>query len=542
MGGVNVMDLSTWSLRDKIGQIVMCGFDGTTPTEGIKQLIQDYKLGGIIYFRRNVGPSSEVARLSAELQALSREVTNIPLWIAIDQEGGMVSRIDQDVALMPGNMAIGATGKAEYAYGTAKVSAAELLQMGINMNFAPCLDVNNNPANPVIGVRSFGERPDQVAELGAAAIEGYQEAGVSACAKHFPGHGDTSADSHYELPVVGHDRDRLHAVELVPFRKAIEAGVDAIMTAHVMFPAYEDSSSPSTLSSHIITGLLREELGYNGVIVTDCLEMKAISETVGIGKGTVMALQAGVDLVLVSHRLDRQLEAFEAIYAAVASGELTEERIDQSVRRIIDLKLRREQAGSSVIGDGGAIGSEPRVAVAREAAAHSVTLVRNEQQAVPLQKTVPTFVVWPEVRTNTEVDEIIAQDVTIGSALRAYVGDIVEVSVGTDPSQEEIAQVLQASDGYAQVVVGTYNASFSAGQTALVNELLAREGVKVIVAALRNPYDLNQFPNVHGYLACYENRPIMMEALAKVLAGEAKPLGKLPVTISEQYGCGHGLA
>ncbi|MBD3921349.1 beta-N-acetylhexosaminidase [Paenibacillus sp. PR3] len=537
-----MVDLSTWSLRDKIGQIVMCGFDGTTPTEGIKQLIQDYKLGGIIYFRRNVGPSSEVARLSAELQALSSKVTDVPLWIAIDQEGGMVSRIDQDVALMPGNMAIGATGRLEYAYRTARVSADELLQMGINMNFAPCLDVNNNPANPVIGVRSFGENPEKVAELGAAAIEGYQESGVSACAKHFPGHGDTSADSHHELPVVRHDHDRLHAVELVPFRRAIEAGVDAIMTAHVMFPAYENSGVPSTLSNNIITGLLREELGYNGVIVTDCLEMKAISETVGIGKGAVMSLQAGVDLVLVSHRLDRQLEAFEAIHAAVASGELTEERIDQSVRRIVELKLRRGQAGSSVIGDDAAIGSETHLAVAREAAEHSVTLVRNENQAVPLQKGVPTFVIWPEVRTNTEVDEIIAQNVTIGSALRAYNGTVVEHVIGTEPTQEEIEQALQASAGYAQVVVGTYNASFSTGQTALVNGLLARDGVKVVVAALRNPYDLNQFPKVHGYLACYENRPIMMEALAKVLAGEARPLGKLPVTITEQYAYGHGLA
>jgi Beta-glucosidase-related glycosidases len=541
MGGVNVMDLSTWSLRDKIGQIVMCGFDGTTPTEGIKQLIQDYKLGGIIYFRRNVGPSSEVARLSAELQALSREVTDVPLWIAIDQEGGMVSRIDQDVALMPGNMAIGATGRLEYAYRTARVSADELLQMGINMNLAPCLDVNNNPANPVIGVRSFGENPEKAAELGTAAIEGYQEAGVSACAKHFPGHGDTTADSHHELPVVGHDHARLHAVELVPFRRAIEAGVDAIMTAHVMFPAYEDSGVPSTLSANIITGLLREELGYNGVIVTDCLEMKAISETVGIGKGAVMSLQAGADLVLVSHRLDRQLEAFEAIYAAVASGELTEERIDQSVRRVVGMKLRRGHAGSSVIGDDAAIGSETHLVVARETAEHSVTLVRNENQVVPLQHDVPTFVIWPEVRTNTEVDEIIAQSVTIGSALRAYIGTVVEHVIGTEPTQEEIEQVLQASEGYVQLVVGTYNASFSAGQTALVNQLLARDGVKVIVAALRNPYDLNQFPHVHGYLACYENRPIMMEALAKVLAGEARPHGKLPVTITEQYVYGYGL-
>jgi beta-N-acetylhexosaminidase len=537
-----MVNLSTWSLRDKIGQIVMCGFDGTTPTEGIKGLIRDYRLGGIIYFRRNVGPSSEVARLSAELQALSREVTDIPLWIAIDQEGGMVSRIDQDVALMPGNMAIGATGRPEYAYRTAKVSAAELLGMGINMNFAPCLDVNNNPANPVIGVRSFGERPEKVAELGAAAIDGYQEAGVSACAKHFPGHGDTSADSHHELPVVGHDRDRLHAVELIPFRRAVEAGVDAIMTAHVLFPAYEDLSVPSTLSTNMITGLLRGELGYKGVIVTDCLEMKAISETVGIGRGAVMALLAGVDLVLVSHRLDRQLEAFEAIHAAVASGELTEERIDESVRRIVDLKLRRGQPGSRFMGDGAALGSEPYLAVAREVAEHSVTMVKSEGQAIPLQKDVPTFVVWPEVRTSSEVDEIIAQDVTIGSALRSYMGSVEENVIGTDPTPEEIEQVLQASDSYAQVVVGTYNASFSAGQTALVNGLLARDGVKVVVAALRNPYDLNQFPDVHGYLACYENRPMMMEALAKVLAGEAEARGKLPVTISEQYPCGHGLA
>lgn len=543
-GDVTLRDLAEWTLREKIGQMVMCGFDGREPTEDIRRLIREYRIGGVIYFRRNVGTAEETAKLSAALQALAADVSDVPLWIAVDQEGGMVARIDRDVAVMPGNMALGATGDAGLAHDTALACAGDLRRMGINLNFAPCLDVNNNPANPVIGVRSYGERPELAARLGAAAIRGYQAGGVAACAKHFPGHGDTVADSHLELPVVPHDRERLDRVELVPFRAAVEAGVDAIMTAHVRFPAYEDGGVPATLSPRILTGLLRERLGFSGLIVTDCLEMKAISDTVGVGRGAVMAVKAGADLVLVSHRPDRQLEALEALHDAVRRGEIGEARIDDAVRRILAAKRRRIGAAAGPGRDGDRTGAWPEAAaVARRACERAVTVVKNEGGALPLRREWPTLAVWPEVRRSTEVDEALRPSLTFGQALGRRGFRVKEIVVGSQPEPEELAAVLAEvrGGGFRQVVVGTYNAAFAPGQRELVEALLAEAAGPVVAVALRNPYDLLQFPGVPAYVACYENRPLMMEALAAVLAGDRPAAGRLPVTLSDAHPFGHGL-
>ena len=562
-------DLSGWSLRDKIGQMVMAGFDGKAPTEEIRALIRDRKLGGVIYFRRNAGTAGEVARLSAALHELAAEATKAPLWIAVDQEGGMVARLDRGVTVMPGQMTLGAARSAKWARETAYASGAQLARLGVNLNFAPCLDVNNNPANPVIGVRSFGERPELVAELGVAAIRGYREAGVVACAKHFPGHGDTVADSHRELPVVPHDRKRLEAVELMPFRLAVAAGAQAIMTAHVRFPALEPDGLPATLSPRILRGLLRDEWGYDGVVFTDCLEMKAISGTVGVARGAVMAVKAGADVVLVSHTPALQQAALDALYEAVVAGEIAEERIDESVRRIVALKAEQAARGpaGSVLADRGDAGAGSadagfgwEVALVREVCRRAVTLVRNEHGALPLRRDVPTIVVWPEVREGTEIDEAVSRDLTLGRALAPHLGEVKELTIGATAGEDEVRKTLAAigkaleerrgragsgepGGGRAclQVVVGTYNASFAEGQAELVRCLLDLEGVKVTAAALRNPYDLLAFPEVHGYVACYENTPRMMEAAAEVLTGKAQARGCLPVTLSDRYPFGYGM-
>lgn len=539
----SLQELAAWTLRQKLGQMVMCGFDGTVPSESILRLIRDYRVGGVIYFRRNIGTAAEVAELSRSLREVHDALGGPPLWIAVDQEGGMVARIDRDAAVVPGNMALGAAGKPEYAYEAARISGVELRQMGINLNFAPCVDVNNNPANPVVGVRSYGEDPELVAALGAAAVQGFQEAGVSACAKHFPGHGDTAADSHHELPLVPHSRERLEQVELPPFRRAIEAGVDAVMTAHVRFPAWEPGGVAATLSPAILSGLLREELGYDGVVVTDCLEMNAISQTVGVGRGAVLAVAAGADMVLVSHREDRQVEALESLYAAVSSGELPVERIDEAVARIVRAKLRREEAWFEAKAGGvGPIGCGAHVAWVEETAERCVTLVRAEPGVLPLRADAPTLVIWPEVRRSTEVDEVIPQELTLGRALAPYVADVCEMVIGTEPTAAEQAAVLAAArGGRLQIVAGVYNAAFALGQASLVQALAALPGATVTAVALRNPYDLLAMPQVHAYAACYENRPPMLLAAAKVLAGRVPPQGRLPVSLSAEYPAGWGM-
>src|SRR2546421_1603108 len=265
------------TLEEQIGQVLMVGFLGDTPSQEIIDLIQRYHIGNIILFSRNVRDARQVFELTQRLQRCAKEAgQHYPLLIAIDQENGLVQRLGEAVTVFPGNMALGAIGSEQIAYEVALATGRELKALGINMNLAPVVDVNNNPANPVIGVRSFGEDPQQVARLGAAMVRGYHDAGILTCLKHFPGHGDTAVDSHLALPTIPYPLERLEALELLPFRSGIEAGAESVMIAHVSFPALtQQNMLPATLSSPIVQGLLRGKLGFNGAILSDCMEMKA---------------------------------------------------------------------------------------------------------------------------------------------------------------------------------------------------------------------------------------------------------------------------
>lgn len=532
-------ELSQMTLRQKLGQIVMFGFDGLTVPSHVTQLFRDYHLGNVIYFRRNVSDNKQIAALSRELQEQSSQYNPIHLSIAIDQEGGMVARIDQDVTVMPGQMTLGATGNAQYAYDAGRISGMELAQLGITINFAPVLDVNNNPLNPVIGIRSFGEHPEKVAELGIAMLSGYQEMGVAACAKHFPGHGDTTADSHEELPAVLHDLERLHRVELVPFKAAIAAGVELIMTAHVQFPALEPDGKPATISRAVLTELLRNELGFEGVIVTDCLEMNAISMGIGIGAGAVEAFQAGADLILVSHRLDRQLEAYHALEQAVWQGEISEERLNESVARILKMKNRQQLNMQQAQAQHGflPIGDLQSVARCQQMMEQAVTLVQDESQHLPLAPAVQTLVIWPEVRSSTQVDEVIEQQLTLGKQLRQLGLHVAELVIGTEPTSDELdaARALLQQGRYSQIVFCMYNASASAGQAELVqllSNLTDQMQIITVFVSLRNPYDISLLRSQDTYVCAYENRPMMLRALGLALIGSIPFHGKLPVQLT----------
>ncbi|GIP20242.1 beta-N-acetylhexosaminidase [Paenibacillus sp. J22TS3] len=534
-----MVQLSKLTLDEKIGQLFICGFHSQTPDEQIKTLIEQYHLGGVIYFRRNVGSASQLADLSHNLQVLSKPLSEIPLFIAIDQEGGMVSRIDHDgVSRIPGNMSLGAAGDLKLTEAAAALGGEELFKLGINLNFAPVVDVNNNPVNPVIGVRSFGEDPKLVAAHGAAAIKGYQNQGVSATAKHFPGHGDTAVDTHLGLAVVPHDKERLEQVELLPFRKAIEVGVDMIMTAHVIFPAFESEEIPATLSYGVLTKLLREELGYEGLIVTDCLEMHAISKSVGIPEGAVKALEAGADLILVSHTMKDQVAAIKAVRAAVNSGRLTEERIDASLERILSLKEKRigqisDKAPEITVPLTPAEESER---ILRQIAEKSITLVTDAGNNLPLRTDARTLVIWAEVRHFTEVDEPAHFRYTLGEALAPYF-QVDEILIGSHPKSSEISAAIERSAEYSQIVVVTYTSEgrLPEGQKLLIEDLNQRTGGKLIVVSVRNPYDINEIPDVTTYLCAYENRPVTVDAIAKVLVGQIQAEGKLPVTLSSRF-------
>ncbi|WP_339782908.1 beta-N-acetylhexosaminidase [Paenibacillus sp. FSL R7-0313] len=544
--------LNDLTLEQKVGQLLMCGFHGQHADEQITRLIRDYHVGGVIYFRRNVESIDQLTRLSAELQDMAAEAGALPLMISVDQEGGMVARIDKEgMTQVPGNMALGATGNPEYTLECAQILGCELKSIGIDMNLAPVVDVNNNPLNPVIGVRSYGEHAESVAAHGVAAITGYQSQGIAATAKHFPGHGDTAVDSHLGMVTVPHDRNRLEQMELLPFRKAIEAGVDAIMTAHVMFPSIEPEPIPATLSHKVLTGLLREEMGFEGIIITDCLEMHAISKPYGVAEAAVRAVEAGADLILVSHTLQDQVAALEGIYEAVRTGRISEEVIHQAVERIITWKRKRcGQQNDHLVSPKAsetveAIDVEPvdctestkpsdsskrNESMLFTVASSSITIVHNEG-LLPLDPEKDVYVIWPEVVQRTEVDEPWSHTESLGMALSQLRGRVREHNITTQPTQDEADRILAEVSESEQVIVCTYTSAghLPKGQQYLVEKL--SENHTLIVIALRNPYDLLEISRPGSYVCTYENTPAVVRVLSHVLTGGLQPTGSLPVRL-----------
>lgn len=324
------------TLRDKVGQLFMLGFLGTSVSKDLAGLMETYRPGGMIVFARNLESADQIAHLTNELQKLARPA---PLLLAIDQEGGRVSRLPAGFTIFPPCGVLGQCGSTELAYAVAAATALELRAVGLNMNMAPVLDLNTNPNSPIIGDRAFSADPKQVSELGVATIAGLQDNRVIACGKHFPGHGDTTADSHKELPIMDGTAERLHQMELRPFRFAIEHGLTTVMTAHVLYPGL-DPQYPATLSPVILTDLLRHQLGFDGVILTDDLEMQAIVDHYGIEEAAVLALQAGADILLICKDQSREVKTMEAVYQAVKDGTLPEQRLETSLRRIARLKER----------------------------------------------------------------------------------------------------------------------------------------------------------------------------------------------------------
>jgi beta-N-acetylhexosaminidase len=325
------------SLRREIGQLLIGSLPATTITPEMRSLAREFQLGGVTLFKRNIEAPEQVAELSHDLQSLASE---LPLWVAVDQEGGRVARLRAPFTEWPPMAALGRSGDETLAQRFAAALAAELKAVGVTLDYAPVLDIHTNPKNPIIGDRALGEDAETVARLGAAIVRGLQENGVAACGKHFPGHGDTSVDSHLALPLVEHPPDRIRRVECVPFREAIRNGVAFIMTAHILVPSL-DEQNPATLSPTIVRGMLREELGFDGVILSDDLEMKALADTYAIGDAAVQAIAAGCDGVLVCRALSEErsrdaevhFEVLEALIHAVEDRRIPVKRAEDAIAR-----------------------------------------------------------------------------------------------------------------------------------------------------------------------------------------------------------------
>ncbi len=531
--------LNGLTLGQKVGQMVMAGFPGTELGPEIKRLIEECHVAGACLFGTNVQDPLQVKELARSLQELAARQGDPPLLLAIDQEGGIVTRLKWPFAVFPGNMALGEAGSEDAAHRAASVLAKEMKAVGLNVDFAPILDVNNSPTNPVIGIRSFGADPEAVTRLGTAMVRGFQDNGLAACAKHFPGHGDTELDSHLSLPHVPYDWPRLEAVELLPFRGAIAAGVASIMTAHVTFPAVEDL--PASLSQKVLTGLLRQRLGFQGVIFTDSLDMKAIADNFGDQEAAVMAVQAGADVLLPLGSLEHQLMVCQALIKAVQDGLVTESRLDASLRKILAMKYRYALPAASFRELAG-FPEQAHLEIARSTAQDSITLVRDDRGLIPLRLgggMTLALIEFTQVRFS-EVEEMRKISELLTREIRHRHGLLRPVSLSSPPPPGQAAWALQVARESDVVIVATRNANLHPEQGRLVRELLAL-GKPTAILALRNPYDLMAFPQAPTYLATYGDAPCSTEAVVQALFGELAPRGRLPVSIPGLYPIGHGL-
>ncbi|MFJ3244237.1 glycoside hydrolase family 3 protein [Streptomyces sp. NBC_01788] len=558
--------ISRMTLEEKVGQLFVMrvyGHSATDPTQadidanlkeiGVRtaaELIARYRVGGIIYFAwaNNTQNPHQIADLSNGIQKASLgQPRGLPLLVATDQEHGIVCRVGKPATLFPGAMAVGAGGSSADAHTLGRVSGAELRALGINQDYSPDADVNVNPANPVIGVRSFGADPDAVARLVAAEVKGYQSSKVAATAKHFPGHGDTATDSHYGFPVITHSRELWEKLDAVPFRAAIKAGIDSIMTAHIQFPALDDSGDPATLSHPILTGILRGELGYDGVVVTDSLGMDGVRTKYGDDRVPVLALKAGVDQLLNPPSLD---VAWNAVLNAVRAGELTEARLDESILRVLRLKAKLGLLEDPYVSQANVdrvVGIGTHLAAADRIAERTTTLLANEGRLLPLSRrghkkllVVGADPASPSGTTGPPTGVLAAALTELGFQAKA-------LSTGTAPSAATADQAVAAAQDADAVVVATYNVTAGSSQKTLVERLVA-SGRPVIAVAIRNPYDIAQLPTVPAHLAAYSWTDVELRAAARVIAGGARPRGRLPVPVQRAddparvlYPIGYGL-
>jgi beta-N-acetylhexosaminidase len=522
-----------------IGQKLLLAFDGKEPTPEIIEALKNYKPAGLTFFRSlNIGNPAQVRRLTDSLQRLARNLNLPPLLIATDQEGGQLMAVGEGTTQLPGNMALGATGSTELAWKAGEVLGQELAAMGINVNYVPSCDVNINPRNPVIGIRSFGEDPAAVAQLASAMIEGIQSQKVAATAKHFPGHGDTAGDSHHGLPFVPHNIERLEQVEFPPFRAAINANVKLMMTAHLALPALDGPNAPpATLSRRILHGMLREELGYNGVIVTDAMDMGAIRQDKALGENAVRAVAAGADLLLLTSNPDDQHHVYESLLQAVRLGRLGSKTITNSIERIQALKrwlVGHPQPDLSVVS------CAAHQAVATEIAERSITLVRNDANLLPLrlnpEQRVAAIVPKPIDLTPADTSSYVTP--RLGAALRRYHPCVDEFMLSYAPEPDGITGLLERLQDYNMLILGTLNASASPSQAGFVRQAL-KLSIPSVVVALRLPYDLTVFPEAGTYVCTYSILEPSMEALAKALFGKIEFDGKLPVSIPGLYALEH---
>ena len=535
-------ELSSLTLREKIAQLVVSSTLGEDYEIGSSELIRmerlcrETKIGGFIFFQGN---STGYARLSNKLQELSET----PLLISADFERGTGMRVT-DGTLFPNNMAIGATGNPELSYKMGLVIAHESRLLGVHQDYAPVCDVNNNPNNPIINVRSFGEDPNLVSRMSEMMIKGLQDGHVIATAKHFPGHGDTEIDSHKDLPVLNFSMDRLNQIELVPFKNAVQKNVMSVMIAHLSFPELEPKPNvPASLSENIVNGLLIDKLGFEGLIVTDALNMQGITKYFSPSQVAVMCVKAGIDLILMP--LDEET-TIDAIERAVNSGEITEQRINKSAEKILKVKAwlglnENKYVNSTDVYK--VINTPESNELAQQIADESITLVKDEGNIIPFKQLNEKVLVF-NISTGTDNVNSNYFSEKISSA---YPNSII-MDENTDIDEKSVSELLQTANDYQYIIAAIYaKVKYGTGKIyilpahkELINSL-ASMNKRVIVISFGNPYLLKEFPDIPNYLCAYGDADVSINAVIRAIRGEIKIKGKLPVTITDNYKIGTGI-
>lgn len=513
--------LEAMTLEQKVAQMFVMSFFGSELNFPVQALLAEWQVGAVVLLPSNLENPQQITRLTNDIQQTLLDNNGIPAFISVDQEGGIIAHLEEGFTRWAVPSLLTATQNPDLAYQFGEALAEELLAVGINMNLAPVADLQTNLANPIIGRRSFGNDPNLVAPIISAVVEGMQANGVLATVKHFPGHGDTISDSHLELPELALSLDDLFERELIPFQSAIESNVGAVMVAHIYFPEIDSEVDlPSSLSSNIINGLLRDTMGYDGLVITDALDMDAIDTVYSPSDSAIRAIEAGNDLILLGAHIspENQAQAMQAVVDAVLAGDIPESRIDDSVRRILSAKERMTVFSWEQLDPNTAearINTSEHQMLVDEMFRQGITQVHDDGAILPLSSN--TLMIYPQSRA------------TLGLACNRSNWQFATVSAV--PSDEEIANLSQVAQYVESVVIFTENVQANSQQQALVSAL---PSAKTVVVALWSPFDILNLSNVASYFVTYSPLPESYDSICDILHNEAEVLGTLSVMLEDQ--------
>jgi beta-N-acetylhexosaminidase len=534
--------LSKMTLREKIAQMIISSvvpenvLNASSELRRLERLCTESKVGGFIFFK---GTARDYTTLANKLQDFSET----PLLISADFERGTAMRVTGG-SLFPNNMAIGAANDTDLTYEMGLTIAGEMRRLGVHQNYAPVCDVNNNSNNPIINVRSFGEDPELVGRLSSVMIKGLQDGNVIATAKHFPGHGDTEIDSHKDLPVLNFDMERLNRIELIPFKNALNSSVMSVMTAHLSLPQLEPQLNvPSSLSKNIITGLLKSQMGFYGLIITDALNMKGITKYFSVEEVAVMCVEAGNDLILMPLDENRSINAIEK---AVYDGKINEDRIDSSVNKILQAKEWLGLFENKYVNETEAvnnINSEDAKNLAQLIADRSVTLVKDDNNILPFKNPDKKYTIY---NISDGIENINSS--YFNEKIPDKFNNIRIFNITEDIDKEKADYLINESFSYDYVIIAIYaKVKYGTGKINLLpshSELIEKLNSLhkfLVIISFGNPYLLKEFPSVPAYIAAYGDQNVSINATLKVITGEIPFKGKLPVTINDQYKIGTGI-